>query len=93
MVGVDVTETLKVFNMVSEEKNSVIEENKIPPSAKRVLSLIGNRPLTAKSILKESKLAPRTVRYALKKLLEANMIQKVPNLEDMRKYLYIKFNK
>jgi DNA-binding MarR family transcriptional regulator len=93
MAGMEGTETLKVFIMESEENKSITEEKKIPPSAKRVLTLIGNSPLTAKSILKESQLAPRTVRYALKKLLEANMIQKVPNLEDMRQYLYIKFNK
>ena len=78
--------------MEMEEYKSIIEEKKIPPSAKIVFNLLRkNSPLTAKTILKESQLAPRTVRYALRKLLDANMIQKVPNLDDMRQNLYVHY--
>ncbi|MFW9951484.1 MAG: winged helix-turn-helix transcriptional regulator [Candidatus Thorarchaeota archaeon] len=78
--------------METEEYKSIIYKKRIPPSAKIVLNLLRkNSPLSANAILKESKLAPRTVRYALKKLLEANIIQKLYNLDDMRKYLYVPY--
>ncbi len=61
----------------------------IPPSAKTVYDLIKNQgPITAKDIQNECKLAPRTVRYALKILLDSNLIQRLPNLKDMRQNIY-----
>ncbi|MFX1520795.1 MAG: MarR family transcriptional regulator [Promethearchaeota archaeon] len=61
----------------------------IPPSAKTVYDLIKeNGPITAKDIQNGCKLAPRTVRYALKILLDAQLIQRLPNLKDMRQNVY-----
>ena len=61
----------------------------IPPSAKTVYDLIReNGPITAKDIQNGCKLAPRTVRYALKILLDAQLIQRLPNLRDMRQNIY-----
>lgn len=74
---------------VSSEFRPITEERKIPPSAKVVYGLLKkNGPLTAKDILRQCKLAPRTVRYALKKLLDARMIKRLPNLNDMRQNVY-----
>jgi DNA-binding MarR family transcriptional regulator len=74
---------------VSKEFRPITEERKIPPSARVVYDLLkSNGPLTAKDILRECNLAPRTVRYALKKLLDAKMIKRLPNLNDMRQNVY-----
>ncbi|MFX1518612.1 MAG: winged helix-turn-helix domain-containing protein [Promethearchaeota archaeon] len=74
---------------VSREFRPITEEKKIPPSAKVVYDLLRkNGPLTAKDILRQCDLAPRTVRYALKKLLDARMIKRLPNLNDMRQNVY-----
>ena len=74
---------------VSKEFKPITEERKIPPSARVVYDLLkSNGPLTAKDILRECNLAPRTVRYALKKLLDAKMIKRLPNLNDMRQNVY-----
>jgi DNA-binding MarR family transcriptional regulator len=74
---------------VSREFRPITEERKIPPSARVVYDLLkSNGPLTAKDILRQCKLAPRTVRYALKKLLDAKMIKRLPNLNDMRQNVY-----
>ena len=67
----------------------ITEEKKIPPSARVVYDLLKkDGPLTAKDILRQCNLAPRTVRYALKKLLDARMIKRLPNLNDMRQNIY-----
>jgi len=74
---------------VSREFKPITESIKIPPSAKVVYDLLKqNGPLTAKDILRQCNLAPRTVRYALKKLLDAKMIKRLPNLNDMRQNVY-----
>ncbi len=44
--------------------------------------------MTPKQIAAESGLAPRTVTYALRELLEAKLCRKVPNFKDMRMPLY-----
>ncbi len=74
---------------VSREFRPITEEKKIPPSARVVYDLLKkDGPLTAKDILRQCNLAPRTVRYALKKLLDARMIKRLPNLNDMRQNIY-----
>jgi DNA-binding MarR family transcriptional regulator len=74
---------------VSSEFKPITEEKKIPPSAKVVYDLLKKSgPLTAKDILNQCNLAPRTVRYALKKLLDASLIKRLPNLSDMRQNVY-----
>lgn len=77
-----------VMETTLEEK--VLEAYKnVPPSAKTVYNLIKEKgPITAKDIQNGCKLAPRTVRYALKILLDAHLIQRLPNLKDMRQNIY-----
>jgi len=49
----------------------------LPPSSKTVLSLLDESgAMTHKEIVKKSNLAPRTVRYALKKLKENHLIMR-----------------
>jgi DNA-binding MarR family transcriptional regulator len=70
-------------------KSELDAYNNIPPSARTVYDLIRDRgPITAKDIQNGCKLAPRTVRYALKILLDAHLIQRLPNLKDMRQNIY-----
>lgn len=74
---------------VTTEFTPIPVEKKIPPSARVVYDLLKkNGPLTAKDILRQCNLAPRTVRYALKKLLDGGLIRRLPNLSDMRQNIY-----
>jgi predicted transcriptional regulator len=64
-------------------------EHNIPPSSKTVLSLLETRgAMTHKQIVSQSHLAPRTVRYALKKLKEHHMIIEKFNFRDARQIIY-----
>ena len=46
------------------------------------------QPLSVNLILSETKYSSRTVRYALKVLLNFQIIEKVPNLTDLRTHYY-----
>jgi DNA-binding transcriptional regulator GbsR (MarR family) len=62
----------------------------LPRSALIVLgSLAKDGPMCPKDICKTVGLAPRTVSFALRKLMHRQLLQKIPNLSDMRKSLYI----
>ena len=61
-------------------------------SEKTVLSILRgseSRGLTPGQIIGEVSFAPRTVRYALRKLLEMKLVKRYPCLEDMRQYVYM----
>lgn len=83
---------------VAEYAEEKIEENKIknesksfhlPQSALVVVKILREEgALTPKDIFQKTNFAPRTVRYALKTLLENNVIEKVPNLLDLRQNKY-----
>ncbi len=45
-------------------------------------------PMTPKDISEKVDLAPRTVSFALRKLVRHKLCHKVPNLQDMRQPLY-----
>lgn len=49
----------------------------------------GTDGVTPKQLLDEVTFAPRTVRYALRKLLKKNLIKRYPCLEDMRQWIYV----
>ncbi len=62
----------------------------LPPSALEVLSVLRREgPLTPKELFEKTELAPRTVRYALKVLLNYKLVKKVPNLQDLRQNFYV----
>jgi len=54
-----------------------------------VLQTKGIDGITPKEILAEVDFAPRTVRYALRKLLRMNLIRRIPCLQDMRQHIYV----
>jgi DNA-binding MarR family transcriptional regulator len=61
----------------------------LPRSAIIVLDRLQNEgPLTPKDISSRVDLAPRTVSFALRKLMGQDLCRKVPNLHDMRQPLY-----
>jgi DNA-binding MarR family transcriptional regulator len=51
--------------------------------------LTAEGPQTPRDLSKGLKLAPRTVTYALQRLLRVSLCRKVPNLCDMRQPLYV----
>ncbi|MFH1821942.1 MAG: winged helix-turn-helix domain-containing protein [Methanobacteriota archaeon] len=63
------------------------------PSTKFVLKVLQlNGRMTQKDIILETTLPPRTVKYAIKKLKDSNIVQEKPRLNDMRSKYYIYFN-
>lgn len=62
----------------------------LPRSAIIVLDRLTNEgPMTPKDISNKVDLAPRTVSFALRKLVGQNLCKKIPNLSDMRQPLYL----
>jgi len=61
----------------------------LPPSSQKVLHLLEQGgSMTHKDIVKESCLAPRTVRYALKRLKDQGLILEKFNFRDARQIIY-----
>ena len=63
--------------------------SKLSPSAQEIYFILKNGPFTPKQMLVKTNLSPRTLRYALKKLLGLNLIKKYPNFEDLRQNFYV----
>ena len=62
----------------------------LPRSAVIVLDrLTSEGPLTPKDLSTKVNLAPRTVSFALRKLMRQKLCKKIPNLRDMRQPLYL----
>ena len=61
----------------------------LPKSAIIVLEkLVNDGPMNPKDIIEKVNISPRTVSFALRKLLGQQIIKKVPNLQDMRQPNY-----
>jgi len=61
----------------------------LPPSSKIVLKILGKEgALTHKDIVKKSHCSPRTVRFALRRLKENELIIEKLNMRDMRQIIY-----
>ncbi|RLG52929.1 MAG: hypothetical protein DRN96_01280 [Thermoproteota archaeon] len=61
----------------------------MPPSAQAVLDTLSRGELLSqRDISRETGLPPRTVRYALKRLLEAGMVVEFRKVSDLRVKLY-----
>lgn len=66
------------------------ESGSLPPSALEVLNILKREgPLTPKDLFERTSFAPRTVRYALRVLLDNKLVKKVPNLQDLRQNVYV----
>lgn len=62
---------------------------RLPPSARAVFTLLNDgSPKTFKDMTREADIAPRTVRYALKRLKESDLIVEKFNFRDARQVLY-----
>lgn len=63
--------------------------NPLPPSSKTMLKILGKEgALTHKDLVKKSKCSPRTVRFALQRLKENQLIIEKANMQDMRQIIY-----
>ncbi len=61
----------------------------LPPSSKTVLEILDtDGAMTHKDLVQKTHLAPRTVRYALKKLKERQLIIEKFNFRDARQIIY-----
>jgi DNA-binding MarR family transcriptional regulator len=72
-----------------QEKGDVLTRNTRGSSRNIVMTVLENKnPLTQKELIEKSALPARTVRYALKRLIELGLIVKRNNLQDMRSIYY-----
>jgi hypothetical protein len=61
----------------------------LPPSSKIVLEILGSEgAMTHKDIVKKTHCSPRTIRYAIRKLREKNLLIEKMNMQDMRQIIY-----
>ena len=69
---------------------TILEKVEWPESCKKVFNVIieEGRPLSSKEIVTRVSCSTRSVRYALKRLLDNNFVEKRPCLDDMRQTLY-----
>ncbi|MDF1540041.1 MAG: MarR family transcriptional regulator [Candidatus Thorarchaeota archaeon] len=79
--------------MMSKEKlQEELNNMKLTKSQMIVLDILrssGKDGVTPKQLLDKVSFAPRTVRYALRKLLKKQLIKRVPCLSDMRQWVYV----
>ena len=62
----------------------------LPPSAITVLGLLSTRgPLTHKALVEAAPIPPRTVRFALARLLEEGRVLERPSFRDSRQSYYL----
>jgi len=62
----------------------------LPPSSRRVRELLGSsQGMTHQDLVRQSKLSPRTIRYALKILREKNLLVEKFNFRDARRTIYL----
>ncbi len=79
-----------MYIIKNKEKTKVKTRNvKLPPSIEQVITVLEKEgPLSSSEIIKKVNFSTRTVRYALKHLLDYEIVEKQPNLLDMRRTYY-----
>lgn len=66
-----------------------VQLTQLSPSAKLVLKILQlNGWMTQREIIRETTLPPRTVKYAIKRLKEREIVKEKPDLNDMRSKYY-----
>lgn len=79
--------------MLSEQELTIeLGFQRLTKSQMIVLSVLretGKDGVTPKQLIDHVSFAPRTVRYALRKLLKRRLIRRYPCLEDMRQWIYL----
>jgi DNA-binding MarR family transcriptional regulator len=74
------------------ELEEELKNQRLTKSQKKVLAILrskGGSGVTPKELLDEVSFAPRTVRYALRRLLKKKLIKRIPCLLDMRQWIYV----
>jgi predicted transcriptional regulator len=62
---------------------------KLPRSSKKVMKILDSGcAMTQKDLVKKTSLHPRTVRYALKKLKEQELLIEKLKMDDLRQIIY-----
>lgn len=88
MRGGSETTDLKMDSDPAKASNSA-RINGFSPSMKLVLNILENQgPLTQKEIAKETRLPSRTVRYALNRLKDEDVLEEMEYFQDARQCLY-----
>jgi len=68
---------------------NTVNNIRLPASSRRVLLLLEDgKPRTFKEVTEEIDIAPRTIRYAIKKLKDSGLIIEKFNFKDARQVLY-----
>ena len=78
--------------MSKNQLQDELKNMKLTKSQMIVLDILrtdGKDGVTPKQLLDKVSFAPRTVRYALRKLLKKQLIKRVPCLQDMRQWIYV----
>lgn len=71
------------------EINNMDLLNIMPPSAQIVYQIIlSHEPLTSKELVSETRYSIRTIRYALRRLMNAQLIVQIPDIRDTRRCFY-----
>lgn len=65
-----------------------IQIGALSPSAREIFYLLRYKKLTPSQIQRKTTYSPRTVRFALRKLLDLRLVEKIPNLKDLRRISY-----
>ena len=66
-----------------------MQTENLPPSSRTVLHVLSEMgAMTHKELVERTRLAPRTVRYALKRLKEQSLIIEKFNFKDARQIIY-----
>ena len=66
-----------------------IESYSVPLSAKKIFEILSNEgPLTSGDIEKRCRYSDRTIRNALKRLINIGVVKKIANFSDMRTSLF-----
>ncbi len=78
--------------MTDAQLHEELKSLKLTKSQKVVLTILrkeGKNGITPNILLDRVSFAPRTVRYALRKLLKLKLVKRLPCLADMRQHIYL----
>ena len=79
----------KEVKEIIDTETITIEAYSVPLSAKKIFSILSNEgPLTSGDIEKRCQYSDRTIRNALKRLINIGVVKKIANFSDMRTSLF-----
>jgi len=79
----------KEVNKIIDTETNTIEAYSVPLSAKKIFVILNNEgPLTSGDIEKRCQYSDRTIRNALKRLINIGVVKKIANFSDMRTSLF-----